>query len=466
MEEEKKLGLGNVISVSMGLVLATSCLVSLGQGSGEIGASFIISMVIACVLNMFTMLSLAELNALMPDITGGLAQYTLAAMGPFPTIIVMVGSTMVISIVSSGAEAAIFAYAIGQVVPFNIPNIVWAIGVSVILMILNLKGLDVFAKIQDFVAYLMVAVMLTMGLIGVLRLGTGTVVEQELVISGDASSVIGMSAMAFWLFIGGEMVIPIARDVKNAKRNVPLGMILGLGIILIVQSVLILGFHNYVSWADLLSSPAPHMLYGAALLGKPGEWIMVIVASLALISTQNSILHGGSEVFRGMSKMNLLPHAFAKQNKNGAPAFGIVFLTIGIIIFALLSQNSADAIDFFILVCSIFGMMSYLFSHIGVLVFRRKLPKAYRSFRVPTAIPVIGCIGLIYMTFNISPDPAEKLRILICAGGLFTVYAVYASLWIKFKWKTKIFRSVPIEEVMAMEDDRYYQVRIVRGIWR
>ena len=251
MEEEKKLGLGNVISVSMGLVLATSCLVSLGQGAGEIGATFIISMVIACVLNMFTMLSLAELNALMPNITGGLAQYTLAAMGPFPTIIVMVGSTMVISIVSSGA-----------------------------------------------------------------------------------------------------------------------------------------------------------------------------------------------------------------------PAFGIVFLTIGIIIFALLSQNSADAIDFFILVCSIFGMMSYLFSHIGVLVFCRKLPKAYRSFRVPTAVPVIGCIGLIYMTFNISPDPAEKLQLLICAGGLFAVYAVYASLWIKFKWKTKIFRSVPIEEVMAMEDDRYYQVRIVRGIWR
>ena len=63
-------------------------------------------------------------------------------------------------------------------------------------------------------------------------------------------------------------------------------------------------------------------------------------------------------------------------------------------------------------------------------------------------------------------DPAEKLRILICAGGLFAVYAVCASLWIKFKWKTKIFRCVPIEEVMAMEDDRYYQVRIVRGIWR
>ena len=32
--EEKKLGLKSVISVSVGLVIATSCLVSLGQGAG------------------------------------------------------------------------------------------------------------------------------------------------------------------------------------------------------------------------------------------------------------------------------------------------------------------------------------------------------------------------------------------------------------------------------------------------
>ena len=45
--EEKKLGLKSVISVSVGLVIATSCLVSLGQGAGTIGVTFIFAMVIA-----------------------------------------------------------------------------------------------------------------------------------------------------------------------------------------------------------------------------------------------------------------------------------------------------------------------------------------------------------------------------------------------------------------------------------
>ena len=88
--EEKKLGLGSVISVSVGLVIATSCLVSLGQGAGTVGVIFIVAMIVACLLNMTTIASLSELNALMPNTTGGLAQYTLAALGPFPTLISMV----------------------------------------------------------------------------------------------------------------------------------------------------------------------------------------------------------------------------------------------------------------------------------------------------------------------------------------------------------------------------------------
>ena len=110
-EKDRTLGLRSVVSISGGLVIATSCLVSLGQGAGSIGVVFIGAMVIACLLNMTTVASLSELNALMPNTTGGLAQYTLACMGPFPTLISMVGGYLICNIMSSGVEASIFAYA-------------------------------------------------------------------------------------------------------------------------------------------------------------------------------------------------------------------------------------------------------------------------------------------------------------------------------------------------------------------
>ena len=62
-EKDRTLGLRSVVSISVGLVIATSCLVSLGQGAGSIGVVFIGAMVIACLLNMTTVASLSELNA-------------------------------------------------------------------------------------------------------------------------------------------------------------------------------------------------------------------------------------------------------------------------------------------------------------------------------------------------------------------------------------------------------------------
>ena len=130
MEKNKKLGLGSVVSVSVGLVIATSCLVSLGQGAGTVGIPFIGAMIIACLLNMTTVASLSELNGLMPNTTGGLAQYTLACMGPFPTMISMVGGYLICNILSCGVEASIFAYAMSQTHSFWLARwLLWELSV-------------------------------------------------------------------------------------------------------------------------------------------------------------------------------------------------------------------------------------------------------------------------------------------------------------------------------------------------
>ncbi|RRF91489.1 MAG: APC family permease, partial [Coriobacteriaceae bacterium] len=84
-DTDKPLGLRNVVSVSMGLIVSMSCLVSLGQGAGEAGLMFIPAMAIALVLNLCSAACMAELNSLMPNATGGLVQYTLAGLGPLPT---------------------------------------------------------------------------------------------------------------------------------------------------------------------------------------------------------------------------------------------------------------------------------------------------------------------------------------------------------------------------------------------
>ena len=466
--EEKKLGLGNVVSISVGLVIATSCLVSLGEGAGTMGVTFILAMVIAMLLNMTTIASLSELNALMPNTTGGLAQYTLAALGPFPTLISMVGGYIICNTLSCGVEASIFSFSLADIIGGNIPSIVYTLIMTVIILIANLRGVDMFAKIQDVVAFLLVGSLVVMGFIGMIGMGTGVKIDQPAVLEADFGSVASMTAVAFWLFIGAEYAIPVSKEVKNAKRNVPLGMMIGLFLIFIMQSIMVLGFHNYVEWGELADSAAPHLLYGYAVLGNAGKIWMMLVGALAVISTQNSTVNSLAVICQGMAKMNMLPKVFAKTNKHKVPWFGQVFVSVSIFIFAYVSDSSADMISFLILAGSVFWMVSYILAHVDVIVFRKRLPRAPRNFKVPCGLlfPIIGIVGTIYMILNISTDPQERLMLWLLTGCSFLILGIYSAIWIKVKMKMKVFKSVPLENVMAMENDLYYEIRRKSGLWK
>ena len=461
-EKDRTLGLRSVVSISVGLVIATSCLVSLGQGAGSIGVVFIGAMVIACLLNMTTVASLSELNALMPNTTGGLAQYTLACLGPFPTLISMVGGYLICNIMSSGVEASIFSYAMASTIHLPIPSILYTLVMTIVVMIANLYGVDMFAKIQDLVAFLLVGSMLIMGIIGMFGLGTGAMVQQPYSMVSSWKEVVSMVAVAFWLFIGAEYVIPVSKNVKNAKRNVPLGMMIGLALICLVQSIMVLGFHNYTPWGELEASAAPHLLYGENLLGTAGKIWMTFVAALAVV------VNGLAGICQGMAKMNMMPRIFAKTNKHGVPFFGVIFVSVFIFVFAALSDGSSEAISFLILVGSVFWMISYIFAHLDVLILRHRLPKAPRSFKVPCGplFPCVGIAGTVYMILNISTDPTERMMIWLVTGITFLVLGIYSFFWIRIKMKMPVFKSVPIQKVMAMENSMYYTIRKRRGLWR
>ena len=45
------------------------------------------------------------------------------------------------------------------------------------------------------------------------------------------------------------------------------------------------------------------------------------------------------------------------------------------------------------------------------------------------------------------------------------VLSIYAFFWTKYKMKMPVLKAVPIEKVMAMDNELYYKVRRMRHIW-
>ncbi len=456
--ENKKLGLPSVIATGVGLIVATSCLLSIGQGAAAVGTPFIITMTIACAFNILTALSICELNALMPNITGGMAQYTIACFGPFVSIVLTVGGYLTCQIIMGSSETAMFGNTLSSVfsgVP--IPGSVYSIALIVILTVFNLFGVDMFAKVQNMVAYGLIGSLTIMGIMGTFGLGTGRIVEQQAVISSNPSDILSLLGLAFFLFIGAEFVIPLSTQVRHARRNIPLGMIISLLAILAMQIFMVFGFSRYTPWEELGASTVPHILYGTLLFGKMGTAWMTVISLLAVVSTINTAIFSMAQICYGMAKIKLLPSVFMRKNRRGTPYVGLLLVSLAVILINATGLSTSSQLTFLILTGCMFWITSYIVIHCDVLILRKRLPKAPRTFKLPfgPVIPIIGIIGNAFMIYSIDPDWAVKRRIYAIFLIVLTVLSVYAVVWIKCVMKRPMFKPYQIKEIMAMESDLY-----------
>lgn len=447
---KKKLGLGSGIAVCVGLIVATSCLVSLGTGMGLAGKDFILSMVIVVILNIFIALSFGELHALMPEVDGGTGQYLLVGVGPLLSLIGNISAYVIAMILASTAELAMCGTVLKQLFFPNMDARIIAVTVLVVFYIINCFGVDLFSRVQNIVVILLIGSMVLMGLIGSFGLGSGTVIktaEQSLPSVTGIGGVMSLAALAFWLFIGVEFVIPLAKDMKNPKRDVLLSMILGLVLLFVVQSLLGYGMTKYVNLSVLANDPlgTPHMTYAYNLMGNYGKYWMGFITILAAVSTMNTIYASTSRIMCGMSEEGMLPKVFAKQNKHGAAYVGLLLMGMcdGILIISNLAYT--QGITFFILAASCFWLFTYCMVHMTVIILRKRYPDANRNKKLGFAnIPqVIGIAGNLYMIWNIASGDV-RIKIFKIFGLLFTVLVIYALIWVYGVMKVQALKPVSL----------------------
>ena len=163
----------------------------------------------------------------------------------------------------------------------------------------------------------------------------------------------------------------------------------------------------------------------------------------------------GYTVSRGQLKTD----GFSKKNKNGAPFVSIICVGVSMTVLVVLSLVASDLLNFFLKVASVFWIIVYLFLHLDVIALRFKMPKVPRNFKVPGGliIPVVGIIGDILMIYGIDNDWTVKRNVYIACIVTFIVLGVYSWFWVKFVMRKPLFKTFPIKEVMAMENEQFFR---------
>jgi len=456
-EKGRTLGLVSAVATCVGLIVATSCLLSLGNGVGLAGNWFILAMVVVLVFNFCMVLSFRELHWMMPHLEGGLGQYTKVGLGPVFSIISNGSTYLLAMIFAISVEISMCGMVVSQVFFPSVPPAVVSLVIIAFLVLVNYLGVDVFAKVQNVVVTLLIVSLFAMGVLSTLKLGTGQLVDRAAEAAPPIAGIggaIALSALAFWLFIGIEFVIPVSPHIKNPKRNVGLAMVIGLAIIFTFNALLGNGMGNYVEYAALAESDLPHMIFAEAIYGKAGTVWMAIVTILASISSANTVFGTVPAILAGMAKNDMVPFLFEKKNRFGVPMLGLIVLVAAVVVVIVTGFAETSGLINCLLAASCFWITSYILTCVTTLVLRKRYPKhpgrndKLRLGGVPQIASII--IG-VYMIWNIA-EGDDRILIYKVYALLGAVLVAYALIWVKGVKKQPLFKGASIDDAMYSEN--------------
>jgi APA family basic amino acid/polyamine antiporter len=229
------------------------------------------------------------------------------------------------------------------------------------------------------------------------------------------------AAIIFFAYIGFDAVSTAAEETKNPKRDVPLGLMICLGVIIIL----------YVAVAFVLTGMVPfkEIDIGNALpaaLARIGiHWGGALVATgaiIGMISTLLVTLYGQVRIFMVMARDGLLPAAFSRVH----PVHKTPHLCTWITGTATALIAGFFPLNMIIDLCNIGTLFAFVLVSIGVIVLRKTRPEVERKFKTPGVpyTPLITVFFCFYLMYSLPVVTWIRFGVWLAAGLI--IYFAYS----------------------------------------
>jgi amino acid transporter len=452
--ERRAVGLPTAISTVFGLIVATTVLVSVGQGFAA-SWIFLAALGIGLLAMYMQAISFSELATLIPK-AGSMNEYVRAGLGAFAGSITALMGYIAIMVFPTAAESLFPAVIITDFLGAAGDPKVWVTIIVVLVAALNVFGVRPFAALEITLTGIVALSLLLFGLIGLFGLGSNDPVGPAMPgIDFDWSTLTALLGLAVFTFVGLEYTCPLAEELDDPKRQMPRGMFIGLALIAVPLVLYGMAATRYLP-ADQLGDPTQltHMNVAIAMLDDFGKWWMGIVSIAASVSTLNALLAGIPRLLYGMSYTQQVPRVFGYLlPATRAPVVGIVVMALIPILMNVFDAATSETFIELILAGVLGWATAYVLIHASLISLRLREPNAVRPYRAPL-FPLPQLIGtgiLIWAAVKIFPDPEIRDNIyrdyLIFLG----VSAAAALLYNLSTMKSLAaqFRPIPLREVYA-----------------
>ncbi|ENB9402169.1 amino acid permease [Bacillus cereus] len=400
----KTLGAFDLIMLGVGSIVGTGVLVLTGLvAARDAGPAVIFSFVLAAIICGFIALCYAEIASTLPA-SGSVYTYSYATIGEF--VAHLVGwSLLLIYIVATAAVAAGWTgyfhnliKGFGLEIPkalvtipshggiVNLPAVI----ITLILAWMLSRGTRESKRINNIMVLIKIGMILLFITVGIFYVKPTNWIP---IAPYGLSGIFTGGAAILFAFTGFDILATSAEEVKDPKRNLPIGIIASLIICTIIYIMVCLVMTGMVSYKELNVPEA--MAYVMEVVGQ-GKVAGAIAAGavIGLMAVIFSNMYAATRVFFAMSRDGLLPKSFAKVNKKtGAPTFITRLSGIG-------SSIIAGFIDLKELVnlVNIGSLVTFALVCLSVIILRKSHPNLKRGFMVPF-VPVLPSVSIVCCVF-------------------------------------------------------------------
>ena len=397
---KKKFGFWSIVLLGINGVIGSGIFLLPGKAMAMVGPGSVFVYLFMTLVVMAIALCFAECAGKFSR-NGAAYVYAREAFGEFVGFEVGI-MRWAISIIAWAAMAVGFVTALSAVWPPALQEpYKTAIILSILigLGILNILGVQMARLLNNLVTLGKLLPLLFFILLGVFYIKGANFTP--LFPKGFAVDSFGAAALLiFYAFTGFEALAVAAEDMDNPKRNLPIALMLVMGICSLVYFMVQAVAVGTLGPA-LASSVAPVADSASAFLGPTGKWIVTIgtLVSIGGINVAASFLSPRSGV--ALAEDGMVPRKIAEKCRFGTPYLAII-ITVLLAIPVALSGSFVKLAA--ISVVSRFAQ--YLPTCLAVIVLRRKRPDLQGSFQVPFGylIPVVASLISLWLLSKASPE--------------------------------------------------------------
>lgn len=406
------LGRKEVLALAFGAMIGWSWVVLSGtwiSSAGTLGA--ILAFLLGGGIMLVIGLTYAELASALP-FAGGEHVYAHRALGAGASFIctwaIILGYVSVVTF-----EAVALPTVLDSLIPGLDKVFLWQIGGwdvyltwvltgvtgSVLMTILNIRGVSMVALVQSVVvlAILIVGLLFVSG-----ALFTGDIANMQPLMKDGVSGIALVLVMVPFMFVGFDTIPQAAEEIDLPFKDI--GAVLMLSVLMAIAwySMIVLGVGLVLDEATINTSDVVTAEANARVYGELGGTVLLIAGLAGIITSWNAFILGGSRAIYALAHAGLLPDFLGRLHPEyHTPRNAIILIGALSVIGPFFGRPAlvwvVDAGGLGIVIA--YAMVAWSF-----LVLRKKEPELERPYKVPfgnltgsAALVLSLGLGLLYL---------------------------------------------------------------------